>query len=133
MKRHGVRNLLILQTLIAVIAAVVLYFVRADAPYPALATLYGGAMAVVNTLLLARRTRRANAMNGSPQGQTFGLMVGMVERLAVTLIAFGLGMGWLGLDPLSLLIGFGAAQLAYAGGGASLREVGTAGVSQAKR
>ena len=67
MKRHAVRNLLILQIVVVVIAAAVLFFVRADAAFAGLATLYGGAMALANTLLLAFRTRRASVEKSSPR------------------------------------------------------------------
>ena len=133
MKRHAVRNLLILQIVVVVIAAAVLFFVRANASYPGLAALYGGAMALANTLLLAFRTRRASVEKSSPRGQAAGLMVGMIERLVVTLVGFALGMGWLGLDPISLLIGFAVAQLAYTAGGRSLREAAIAGMTQQQR
>ena len=133
MKRHGVRNLLTLQVLVIAVVAIAVIFVRPDAHWPCLAALYGGAMALINTLLLARRTRRATAMGGTPQGQTLGLMAGMAERMVFTLVAFGFGMGWLKLDPLSLLAAFGCAQLAYAAGGASLRQAAMPGMNQAKR
>lgn len=133
MKRHGVRNLLMLQILLVAIVAIVVVFVRPQPLMPGIAAFYGGAMAIINTLLLARRTRRASAMGGSPEGQTMGLMAGMVERMVFTLVAFGIGMGWLRLDPISLLAAFGCAQLAYAAGGASLRQAAMPGMNQVKR
>lgn len=133
MKRHGVRNLLTLQILVIAVVAIVVIFTRPHALWPGLAAAYGGAMALVNTLLLVRRTRRASAMDGAPQGQALGLMAGMAERMVFTLVAFGMGMGWLKLDPLSLLAAFGCAQLAYAAGGASLRQAAMPSINQAKR
>ncbi|WP_423822431.1 ATP synthase subunit I [Salinisphaera sp. SPP-AMP-43] len=132
MKRRGVLNLLFLQFVIVAVVAAIIFFVRVAPGYPVLAALYGGAMAIGNTLLLVLRTRRAGAAKASPQAQTMGLMIGMFERLAFTLVGFGIGMGWLRLDPLALLVGFGCAQLAYIGGGASLRQM-MPGAAEVKR
>ncbi len=45
------------------------------------------------------------------------LLVGAVQRFAIVLALFLLGMGWLKLQPVPLLITFAVAQAAFALGG----------------
>ncbi|HKJ08619.1 MAG TPA: ATP synthase subunit I [Gammaproteobacteria bacterium] len=106
------RKILILQVLL--IAAVTgAYFGKAGAA-GAQAALFGGAIALVNALLLGRRVQRAGrAAQDSVTRGTFALYLGAVERFVFTLVGFGVGMGVLHLQPLPLLLAFAAAQAAY--------------------
>ncbi|MGH8455702.1 MAG: ATP synthase subunit I [Stenotrophobium sp.] len=113
MMRHGLRKLLMMQTVLAVGAALGMYAFRGT-PAAVEAALYGGAIALVNTLLLARRTLRAAAIaDKDARWSTFSLFAGMLERFLFTLVAFGLGMGMLRLGPPALIVGFAAAQLGF--------------------
>lgn len=111
------RKLLLSQVVLALAAALLMYSLRPPADNPGLAAAYGGGMALVNSLLLAWRTRRARTGSGSASGQlqVFGLIGGAVERFVFTLVAFGVGMALLDFDPLALIVGFACTQLAYVG------------------
>lgn len=114
---RGLRNILLLQVLLVLLAALAMLLWRGQWSV-ATAAGYGGAIALTNTLLSARRVRRASARAaGNAAWGTLTLYVGMVERFAFTLVAFGLGMGVLRLYPPALLLGFAAAQLGYLAAG----------------
>lgn len=131
--RRGVRNVLFAQGILTLIAAFLMIAIRSDVQ-SGLAAGYGGAMALTNTLLLARRTRRVGKHPDSPrQLQTLGLMAGVVERFLFTLVAFGLGMGIFQLDPLALLAGFACAQLGYLAAGEGMRFPSATAVNERKR
>lgn len=113
--RQNVRRLLLSQIVLTLAAALLMYSWREPSGYTALAAVYGGGMALINSLLLAWRTRRAGekAVTGEAQLQVLGLMGGMVERFVFTLAAFALGMAVLKLDPPALIAGFACAELGY--------------------
>lgn len=80
----------------------------------ALATAFGGAIAIANGLLLFRRVRRAAASTAyDPRSDVASLYMGAVERFVLTLGAMALGMGWLELSPVPMLVGFGLGYLGY--------------------
>lgn len=116
--RRGVRNILSTQVLLATVAALIVYGWQQEAAF-ALAALYGGGIAIVNTLLLARRANRAAVMaEVNLKWSALSLYAGMFERFFFTALAFAVGMGPLGLPPIVLLAVFAGAQLAYVVGGA---------------
>ncbi len=79
-----------------------------------IAALYGGGIAIGNTLLLLRRVRRANTeLAKDPNEDVRLLFAGAVERFVFTLGAMAAGMGWIRLDPMALLIGFAVAYLGH--------------------
>ncbi len=108
----GIRNILILQIGLVVAAGaggLALY-----GPGAAQAVLYGGALGIANSVLLARRVQRAGeAALGSPAGGMAALYLGAVQRFVLVLGGFALGMGVLRLAPLSQIIGFAVTQLGY--------------------
>ena len=78
----------------------------------ALSVLFGGAMAVLNLVLLAWRRQQADSGRALTAGQSlWALYRSAIERFALVLALFALGMGVLRLEPLPLLIGFIAGQL----------------------
>lgn len=110
---RGLRRLLLMQIVLAASAALGMYAFRGT-PAAAEAALFGGAIALINTLLLARRTRRAAATAASnARWSTFVLFAGVLERFVFTLVAFGVGMGVLRLDPPALIVGFAVVQLGF--------------------
>lgn len=115
------RNILIAQLiLIFVVAGLFL----AQSAEQSLAALYGGGIAFVNSLLIARRISKANrALAKDPKTDVYSLYLGAVERFVFTLVAMAAGMGWLKLDPMALLIGFGVAYFGHSLG----RMAGAAG------
>lgn len=113
--RSGLRRLLLSQIVLTLAAVLLMLYLRAPAGYPGLAAAYGGAMALVNSLLLAWRTRRAGerASQGDSQLQVMALMGGAIERMVFTLAGFGVGMALFKLDPVALIVGFACAELGY--------------------
>jgi len=82
--------------------------------FAARSALYGGAIALLAAWMLQRRVRRAiEVARDAPGGETTVLYVGALQRFLAMLGLFALGLGWLGLSPLPLLVGFAVAQLAY--------------------
>ncbi len=73
------------------------------------AALYGGGIALGVSGLLAFRLVRASR----PGAGVLGLYLGAVERLVFVAVAFAAGIAALGLTPIALLVGFGAAELGY--------------------
>lgn len=105
------RSLLIIQLVIVLLGVVVSvqYFGR-DAMLPAL---YGGAIALANTMLLSEGVKRVDELaKTSPQISVLSLMLGVVLRFVFVLFALGIGLGVLKLLPLPVLGTFMAAQLA---------------------
>ena len=78
------------------------------------AALFGGCIALVNTLLLGWRVRNAGqrAEQSGARG-ALTLYLGAVERFVFTLLAFIVGMGMMKLPPLPMLVAFAVAQLGY--------------------
>lgn len=78
------------------------------------ASLYGGGIAVANGLLLARRAAgAAKRLHPDAGGDVRSMYLGAIERFVFTLVALGLGMGWLQLAPIAMLVAFAVAQLGY--------------------
>jgi ATP synthase protein I len=71
------------------------------------AALYGGGVTVFNTVLMARSVDRAT------RGGMVWVYLGSVQRFAFALAALALGMGYLKLEPLPLVLAFGAAYLGH--------------------
>ncbi len=93
-------------------------FLLAQGSGAAQAAVYGGAVA---TLMLGRRVFSPSGIARSHPGQeTTMRYFGAVQRFVAVLVLFALGIGWIGLQPVPLLVGFGAAQLGYFVNGALL-------------
>lgn len=73
------------------------------------AALYGSAIGLAVSLLLAWSIKRATR----PGASMAGLYLGALERMLFVVIAFGVGIGVLNLAPLALIVGFGVAECAY--------------------
>jgi ATP synthase protein I len=78
------------------------------------AAAYGGGIALLTTFLLGRRVRMAmDAAKQQPGSETTVLMVGVVQRFVLALALLGAGIGWLGLEPVPLLVGLAVGQMAF--------------------
>jgi len=110
--RDEMRRVIIAQgLLVAATAALFGYWQGGTAM---LAALYGGAIACLNTLLMARRVGRSAEAARPDQGQgTIHLYLGILQRFGIALAGFALGIGWLQLPPLPQLAAFAAAQFGY--------------------
>jgi len=80
--------------------------------FQALSALFGGSMAALNLVLLEWRRYQADSGRALTAGQSmWALYRSAIERFALVLALFALGMGVLRLEPLPLLIGFITGQL----------------------
>jgi ATP synthase protein I len=108
----SVRKLLIVQlalTLFAALAGLVL----SGSP-AAWSALYGGTIVLLNTAILASRIGRAGELVASRPGASMAMLYsGVALRFLLTLLLFALGIGALKLEPIPMLVAFGAAQLAF--------------------
>ncbi len=105
------RTLFTIQIL-AVCAAAGVIHLTAGATAAA-AALYGGAAALSNSLLLAWRAHQAKTRAGTdPHRHLRTAYLSAVERLVIVALVLGAGLGALRLEPLPLLAGFAAGQLA---------------------
>ena len=106
------RSLIIIQiTLILVSATAFAYYMG---EVTVLSSLFGGAVAIVNTLLLSRRLNTAAEMaDENPDGGILVLYLGVIQRFIFVLVMFGIGMRLLKLTPPAMLGTFALAQVAY--------------------
>jgi ATP synthase I chain. len=108
----GVRRVLIVQLLLSV-AVAICWLVYRDW-MEALTALYGGGVASLNSLLLARSVHNASiAASATQKSGQLTLYAGAVQRFVFVLAALIVGMGLLRLPPLPLITGFAGAQLGY--------------------
>jgi ATP synthase protein I len=108
----GIRGILISQTVLVIAVAAAWFGLRGAGA--AQAALYGGGLAVLNGLMLARRVRRAGDVSvGNVTGGVGALYLGALQRFALVLAGFMVGMGMLKLQPLPQIVGFAVAQLGY--------------------
>ena len=109
------QRLLIIQAtlvLVAIIAAISL--LNIDALDAAKGALFGGCIALANSVLLYRKLDSASNMaKDNPNGGMMTLYAGVIQRFVFVLVMFGVGMGLLKLSPIALVGAFGLAQLAY--------------------
>ena len=105
----GIRRLLLFQcSLVAATAAVFLVIFET---YSAVSVCYGGCIAAVNALLLARCAHRdVKAPDRSPQQSLAAVYLCVVQRFLSAALLFALGLGLLKLEPLALFSGFIAGQ-----------------------
>lgn len=106
------RNVLIIQAILILAGIAVSRFYWGDnALLPAF---YGGAVAMSNTMMLSKRMAQAGEVaKESPQQSLYLIAFGAIQRFVFVLLALGLGLGYLGLQPLPLLATFALAQLVY--------------------
>lgn len=106
------KKLLLIQ--IALASTVVIAFFIYQGLDAAASAAYGGGIAVINGLLLVRRIFHANEVSkqDANSGATV-LFIGIIERILVTLVGLGVGMGLLKLAPLPMIVAFAAAQVAF--------------------
>ena len=95
--------------------AIGLYLYGSAAIIPAL---YGGAVALANTIWLNRGVVQAGeAARDDPKQGVYTLYFGAVQRFVFVLVALAIGLAAFKLMPEPLLLTFGVAQLAFFIGG----------------
>ncbi len=107
----GIRRLFLLQT--ALVAATSAVFLAVFEVFSAVSVWYGGGIAAMNGLVQARCLHRdAQEPQRSPQQSLTAVYVCVLQRFLLVALLFGLGLGALKLDPLAVLTGFVAGQIA---------------------
>jgi hypothetical protein len=106
-----IRVVLSAQLLLVFLTSVVFLF--ASGGFQAGSAGFGGAIALINLLLLEWRRYRTDKGRVIDARQSLRVLYrSALERLLLVALLFALGMGALALDPLALLTGFVAGQLA---------------------
>jgi len=106
------RRLLLVQGVL--VAAVAIGFGALSGAGAVPAALFGGGIALLNTLISAERLHRATAVAGqNPSGGMGHLYAGAIVRFVATPALVVLGILALSLDAVALLAGFAVAQLGY--------------------
>lgn len=106
------RIVLIIQFILMIIGAGVAHMYQGESAV--LPALYGGAVALANTLLLSKRVAKAGELaEKNPNHTVYSLYFGVVQRFVFVLVALGIGLSVLELSPTPLLGTFMVAQLAY--------------------
>lgn len=109
---HTLRKILLVQTGLVFIAAVVLTLVKGHEFF--IATLYGGAVVIVSTIYFGWRLKIATeAVDNKPSVNSVELFKGIILRFLIVIALLALGLGWLKLAPAGILSGFIVAQLAF--------------------
>ena len=78
-------------------------------------SLFGGVIAIMNTLLLARSINQAGeaASGQNITGGTLVIFKSLLIRMALVLAGFYLGIVTLSLDALQMLVAFAVTQIGY--------------------
>ena len=109
---HALRKILLVQTGLVVITAVVLSLVKGNEFF--MATLYGGAIIIVSTIYFGWRLKIATqTADNKPSVNSAELFKGIFIRFVMVIGLLALGLGWLKLQPAGILSGFIVAQLAF--------------------
>lgn len=105
-------NVVKIQFILVLVGVAIAYFNQGEtAMIPAL---YGGMVAVINTLLLGRRMVKATERAATdPQGGVYSMYISAVVRFVFVLVALGVGVGLLKLSAVPLLGTFVVTQLGY--------------------
>jgi len=106
------RKVLIGQVVITLGVALA-YFMMSGA-FAALSALFGGAITVLNSSLLAQRVQSASekAQASVTQGMAV-LYLGAMQRFVLTLALLALGLGVLKLEPVPLIVGFALGHVGF--------------------
>jgi len=109
---HTLRKILLVQTGLVVVTAVILSLVKGHEFF--MATLYGGAVIIVSTIYFGWRLKIATeAVDNMPTVNSAELFKGIILRFLIVVVLLALGLGWLKLQPAGVLSGFIVAQLAF--------------------
>lgn len=89
---------------VLIIAAASLFLAYLGKPVEAKSLIYGGALAVVNALIMIRRIRKGLELPGA--GSLIYLQLGFLFRFLLFMLAVGFAAKYLKLDILLVLAGF---------------------------
>ncbi len=109
---HTLRKILLVQTGLVVITAVVLSLAKGNEFF--MATLYGGVVIIASTIYFGWRLKIATeTVDNTPTVNSVELFKGIFIRFLMVIVLLALGLGWLKLQPAGVLSGFIVAQLAF--------------------
>ena len=106
------RRVIAFQGIIAIVTALIFMYMGYQQVE---SSLFGGAISIMNTILLARGVDQAGeaAIEQNVSGGTLVLFKSLLTRMALVLVGFYIGMVTLSLDALQMLIAFAVTQLGY--------------------
>jgi len=108
----GVLRVVQAQVVLTAISGTAFYLIYGSRPM--FAAMYGGLVVIFSSWWLANRLRQASEMlvQGEKTDKTMGTLVlfaGLGQRLLFIGVAFGYGIGYLGLPPLPMIVTFALA------------------------
>jgi len=106
----ALRNVVLAQLSLVAAAVIAAFLWRGQ--FAALSALFGGAIVLVNSLLLSWRVARTADQEGN--SVALAMYLGAAQRFLVAALGFALGIGGLGLEPLPMIAAFALAQFGYA-------------------
>lgn len=107
--QDGFRKVLIAQ--IGLVSATALAFFIWQGQTQALSAIFGGAIALVNSLLMVRSYRRGQAKEGNRV--LVSMYAGSAQRFVTAAVGFAAGLALLKLAPLPMIAAFALAQIGY--------------------
>ena len=107
----SMRSLLSIQVVLVLLGAAIAWYFLGDSSVSA--TLYGGAVALVNTILLSFRIGNNKQEPSDPRTTVMILYVSAIGRFVLVLVALAVGLSVFKFNPLPMLGMFIAAQLGY--------------------
>ena len=106
----SLRRLMLIQGALTLLTA--LGFYLNHGAMVAIAALFGGAIALFNSLISARQLARASRSGGANR-QMAELYFGAAMRFLATPALVAVGIVALGLDAIAIIVGFAVAQIAF--------------------
>ena len=107
------QRLLIIQAGLVLFAAIGSFYYFGS--HAVAATLFGGAIAMANAVLLSRRLEQASDLaENNPSAGSLALYLGVVQRFVFTLVMFAVAIKVLSLTPPEAIVGgFAVAYLGF--------------------
>lgn len=110
--RQTTRRLLIIQSLLILATAIAYLVVKGGEHF--VAALFGGGIALLNTLVSAQRLRRATEAAAQSANRGLAEMyIGAAVRFVATPLLVAVGIAAFGLEPVAIIVGFAVAQVGY--------------------
>jgi len=109
--RSTLHRLLLAQAGLVMAAAGVYLATRGAGP--AVAALFGGGIALLNSFISANRLERASRLGGDVNRSMLELYIGAIARFVATPVLVAVGIVVLHLDPVAIIVGFAVAQIGY--------------------
>ncbi|GAB6039949.1 ATP synthase subunit I [Endothiovibrio diazotrophicus] len=106
----SLRRLMIIQVALALLTAIGFYINHGG--MVGVAALFGGAIALFNSLISARQLARAS-QNRDATRQMAELYFGAAMRFLATPALVAVGIAALGLNAIAIIVGFAVPQIAY--------------------